>query len=47
MPNASAGSVRACLELKKNGNKAKDFQKFRVEEWLNNTIEPIPLSDNR
>ncbi len=47
MPTANAGNIKSFFELKKSGNKAKDFQKYKVEEWLDSAIDPIPLSDNR
>ncbi len=40
MPNASAKGVMTYLRLK-GLKKAKDIQKVRVEEWLNDNVERV------
>lgn len=44
MPNASARGFKTYIRLK-GQNKAKEFQKLRVEEWLDDNLNFMPLSD--
>lgn len=46
MPTASARGVETYIRL--GGRcRALDFQKIKIEEWLDKNLKDVPLSDNR
>ncbi len=44
MPCASAKGFKDYRKLK-GQRKAKDFQKIKVQDWLSQEIESMPMSD--
>ncbi len=44
MPNASAKGFKNYRKLK-GRRKAKDFQKIKVEDWLNRELKSMPMAD--
>lgn len=44
MPNASAEGFKNYRKLK-GRRKAKDFQKIKVEDWLNQELKSMPMAD--
>ncbi len=44
MPTASVKGFKNYRKLK-DKSKAKDFQKVKVENWLNHNLQNVPLSD--